>query len=110
MKEKKDKQKRAVDESTQILKAREKLKKKMEAIEKKVTAQALEKKSLEIHRWIAKNASERVVLYAKDISLFDENQNTAKVSQRVNSVAEKLQKDMKLLHDLLEVGKEKVLE
>ena len=112
MKEKKEKskKKRPVDESVQIYKAREKLKKRMEALEKKMTAQALEKKSLEIHRWIAKNSSERVVLYSKNISLFDENQNTAKVSQRVSSVAEKIQNEMKLLHELLETSKEKVLE
>ena len=75
-----------------------------------MTVQALEKKSLEIHRWIAKNSSERVVLYSKNISLFDENQNTAKASQRVSSVAEKIQNEMKLLHELLETSKEKVLE
>jgi hypothetical protein len=112
MKAKKEKSKkmRPVDESVQICKAREKLKKRMEALEKKMTTQALEKKSLEIHRWIAKNSSERVVLYSKNISLFDENQNTAKVSQRVSTVAEKIQKEMKLLHNLLETSKEKVLE
>lgn len=112
MKTRKDKSKKIlpVDESVQICKARQKLKKRMEALEKKMTAQALEKKSLEIHRWIAKNASERVVLYSKNISLFDENQNTAKVSRRVCTVAEKIQKEMKLLHNLLETGKQKVLE
>ncbi len=89
----KDKKKSMVMESVQVRRAREKLKKRMEAIEKKITIQALEKKSLEIHQWIAKHASDRVILYAKEISLFDENQNTAKVSQRVSQLAERIQKE-----------------
>ena len=106
----KDKKKSSVDESVQVSKAREKLKKKLELESKKITEQALEKKSLEIHKWISKNASDRVILYTKNISLFDENQNTAKVSQRVVLVAEKIRKEVHLLQDLLEVEKEKVLE
>ena len=109
MKEK-NRKKCPVDESVQVCKAREKLKKRLEAVEKKITAQALEKKSVEIHKWISKNASERVVLYTKNISLFDENQNTAKVSQRVNSIAAKIQGEIKLLHDLVEGQKEIILE
>lgn len=87
------KKKPIVTESVQVRRAREKLKKRMEAVEKKITTQALEKKSLEIHQWIAKHASDRVILYAKDISLFDENQNTAKVSQKVSLLAERIQKE-----------------
>ncbi len=109
MKEK-NKKKYPVDESVQVGKAREKLRKRLEAVEKKITEQALEKKSVEIHKWISKNISERVVLYTKNISLFDENQNTAKVSQRVNAVAEKIQKEMKLLQDMAEVEGEIILE
>jgi hypothetical protein len=93
MTEMKERKKPIVTESVQVRRAREKLKKRMDAIEKKITAQALEKKSLEIHQWIAKHASDRVILYAKDISLFDENQNTAKVSQKVSLLAERIQKD-----------------
>ena len=49
-----------------------------------MTSQALRQKSLEIHRWIARHAAERVVLKSKSISLFDENQNTAKLSQKIH--------------------------
>ena len=66
----------------------------MEAFEKRITEEALEKKSIEIHRWISKNAIDRVSLTAKNIALFDENQNTAKVSQKISSLAEKLQKQL----------------
>lgn len=106
----KDKRKKPVDESSQICKAREKLKKKMEAIEKKITQQALDRKSFEIHRSIVKSAEERVVLQAKDISLFDKNQNTAKVSRKVSFLAEKLQSELNPLQELLEKTKELVLE
>jgi hypothetical protein len=78
------------EESPKTRKAREKLKRQLEAFEKKITPQALEKKTIEIHRWIARRASERVILRTKTISLFDENQNTAGLSQKVASIAEQL--------------------
>ncbi len=106
----KDKKKSPVVESPKVFKAREKLKKKMEAIEKKITQQALDRKSFEIHRWIAKNAADRMGLYDKDVSLFDENQNTAKVSRKVGLLAEKLQGEMNPLQELLAKEKEIVLE
>jgi hypothetical protein len=95
MSDKKEKKKIVVTESVRVRRAREKLKKRTEAMEQKITVQALEKKSLEIHQWIAKHASDRVILYAKEISLFDENQNTAKVSQKVSLLAEKIQKEIR---------------
>ncbi|MBX9922472.1 MAG: hypothetical protein K2Y01_00030 [Rhabdochlamydiaceae bacterium] len=102
MVDKKERRKSVVTESVQVRRAREKLKKRMEAIEKKITTQALEKKSLEIHQWIAKHASDRVILYAKEISLFDENQNTAKVSQKVSLLAERIQKETRSALSLFE--------
>lgn len=105
----KEKQKAAVDESVQVQKAREKLKKKLEELDEKVTKQALERKSLEICRCISKNASERIALQAKEISLFDENQNTAKVSRKVSLMAEKIKKDAQLLQELMKTP-EKALE
>lgn len=78
------------DESAKTRKAREKLRKQLEAFESRITPQALEKKSIEIHRWIARHATDRVVLKNKTISLFDENQNAAKLSQRVSVLAEQL--------------------
>jgi hypothetical protein len=81
------------EESYKTRKAREKLKRQLDALEKKVTPQALEKKAIEIQRWIARHASSRVALKSKSISLFDENQNTATLSQRVSTLADQIKKD-----------------
>lgn len=82
------------DESQKTRRAREKLKKQFDALDKKITPQALEKKVGEIQRWIARHASQRIVLKGKSISLFDENQNAAALSMRVSQLAEQIQKDM----------------
>lgn len=78
------------EESLKTRKAREKLKRQFDNVEKKITPQALEKKTIEIHRWIASYAAQRVVLKNKGISLFDENQNAAKISERVAKIASTL--------------------
>lgn len=77
-------------ESAKTKRAREKLKRQIEETSRKITPQALEKKSLEIHRWIARHAHQRVVLRMKTISLFDENQNTAKLSEKISKLAKTL--------------------
>jgi hypothetical protein len=79
--------KHIADESLKTRKAREKIKRQFDAFDKKVTPQALEKKVIEIQRWIARHASHRVVLKDKSISLFDENQNAAELSIRVSQLA-----------------------
>ena len=79
-----------VVESDKTKKARDKLKKQFEEIEKQITPEALKQKSLEIHRWIARHAHNRVILKNKNISLFDENQNTATFSQCVSTISRKL--------------------
>ncbi len=81
-----------VEESEKTKKSREKLKKKLDLLDRKVTPQALKKKTLEIHRWIERHAHHRITLKTKSISLFDENQNTAALSQRVAQLVEQLQK------------------
>ena len=81
-----------MEESVKTRKTREKLKKRLEVLEKKVTQQALERKTIEIHRWIARHASHRVILRSKNISLFDENQNTAEISKKISSLAEQMKK------------------
>lgn len=85
-----EKKKFIAEESSKTRKAREKLKKQLAAVEKKITPQALEKKAIEIHRWIERHASSRVVLKSKSISLFDQNQNAAKLSSKVAAIAEQL--------------------
>jgi hypothetical protein len=79
-------------ESEKTQKAREKLKRRLKAIDEKITPHALEKKTIEIHRWIARHAQHRVVLKTKTISLFDENKNTASTSQKINKIAAMIQK------------------
>ncbi len=88
-----EKKKQIAEESQKTRKAREKLKKQLDACDRKITPQALEKKSIEIHRWIARHAQNRVILKSKSISLFDENQNTADVSHRVSSFVDQIGKD-----------------
>ena len=83
-------------ESAKTKRARDKLRKQFEDYEKKITQQALEKKSLEIHRWIARHAHHRVILHTKTISLFDENQNTAKLSQRIVKLAQTLSSNVEV--------------
>lgn len=89
-----NKKKVIAEESHKTRKAREKLKRHLDEVEKQITPQALEKKTLEIHQWIARHARHRVVLRLKAISLFDENQNAARLSHRVTSIAEQIQKEM----------------
>ena len=82
------------EESSKTRKAREKLKRQLETIDRQMTPQALEQKTIEIHRWIARHAQHRIVLRNKEICLFDENQNTAKLSARVAILAEMLNRPL----------------
>lgn len=89
----KEKKRQIADESQKTRRAREKLKKQLDAFDKKVTPQALEKKTIEIQRWIERHAAIRVVLKNKSISLFDENQNAAGLSLRVSQLADQIKKE-----------------
>lgn len=89
MNQEKELKRTLAEESAKTRKAREKLKKQLEDFEKKMTPEALGKKTIEIHQWIARNTQDRVVIKNK-FSLFDKNQNTAKLSARVSSLAELL--------------------
>ena len=82
--------KQIAEESLKTKKAREKLLKRMQELDDKITKEALDRKSIEIHRWISRHADQRVTLRDKTISLFDENQNAAQISQKIIKVAEKL--------------------
>jgi FtsZ-binding cell division protein ZapB len=84
------KKKTIAEESLKTKKAREKLKRKFEDMDKKITPQALEKKSIEIHNWIARHADHRITLKEKSISLFDENQNAAKLSEKIAKIVEQI--------------------
>lgn len=78
------------EESDKTKRAREKLRRQLEAVENRVTKQAIEKKSAEIHRWIGRHANNRLVLKSKAISLFDENQNPAPESEKVEQFSKDL--------------------
>lgn len=86
----KGKKEQFAEESHKTQKAREKLRKRLAQIDTKITPQALKQKSIEIHRWIARHADRRVVLKEKSISLFDENQNAAKLSAKIAKIAGQL--------------------
>ena len=79
------------EESSKTKKTREKLRKYLNEMDQGITPQALKRKSSEIHRWIARHSRDRIALRSKSISLFDENQNTADLSQKVNIIVKKLQ-------------------
>jgi hypothetical protein len=81
---------RFAEESPKTQKARKKLQKQLDAVDKMITSQALERKAIEIHRWIARHASHRVVLRTKAISIFDENQNAASESQKVAQLVDQI--------------------
>lgn len=78
------------EESVKTKKVREKLKKHLEKLDEKVTQQELNRKISEIHRWISRHATHRVSIKAKAFSLFDENQNTAKISQKIAALTVQL--------------------
>lgn len=88
--------KNTAEESSKTRKAREKLKRQFDTLEKEITAKALKEKTIEIHRWIQRHAPDRVILKTKAISLFDENQNAARLSRRVAQLAEQIQRDSEL--------------
>lgn len=83
-----------MEESFKTKKMREKLKKHFETIDAQVTQQELNRKIVEIHRWISRHAMQRVTLKSKTVSLFDGNQNAAQISQKIASIASQL----KILH------------
>jgi hypothetical protein len=108
---KKNKSKYA-EESTKTRRAREKLKRQLQAIDAKINPDALQQARLDIHRWIARHAHHRVVLRNKNISLFDENQNTANLSNRVANLAHAIQNEpqppLKSLKEMHSIVQEKI--
>ena len=64
-------------ESSNIEKARRKLKKQMADEGKRINTQALQKMSKAIELWINRHKVERISLKDKSIQLFDENKHTA---------------------------------
>ncbi len=95
MKKNKNKERSVVKESSKSKKVRDKLIRHWAQIDQQVTEENLQEKTDEIHQWIARHASDRVAFKAKNFSLFDGNQNAAKLSKKVAELSEKLQKELK---------------
>lgn len=87
---KKGSEKLLAEESPKTKKAREKLQKRFQQMDAQMTREALHQKSVEIHRWISRHAERRIPLREKTISLFDEGENIAQVSEKVEKVAQQL--------------------
>ena len=86
--------KRLAPESLKTKKAREKLRKQWQQQDLLITEGALIETIDKIHRWIAANAGHRISLKEKDIRLFDQNQNAAALSRKVQQFAKKLSVEM----------------
>lgn len=84
-------QKIIAEESEKTKRAREKLKAKLDTTDKKITEKALKDKSQEIASWIERHSTDRLSV-DKDISLFDQNRNSAKMSKTIEKLAEELKK------------------
>lgn len=86
------KQKTAAPESEHILKAREKLKKLIDAETQEFSGERLLKTAEAMRRWINRYAAERKKLTDKTIGLFDHNQHSANTtSQYVKDLRKNLQ-------------------
>ena len=94
------------EESGKTKKARAKLKNKLDATEKKLKNQTLDKKSQEISKWIERHAGDRVSV-KNDISLFDQNRNSAKMSRNIEKLAEELAVDLKKSREAIDQKKKK---
>ena len=81
-------------ESVKTKKAREKLRKQWEKQDLLITASALAETIEKIHQWIASNATNRIVLKNKEIRLFDQNQNAASLSRKVQEIAHKISQSL----------------
>ncbi len=85
---------RIAPESTKTKRAREKLRMQWEEQNQLITETALADTVDKIHKWIASNAMHRVHLKEKEIRLFDQNQNAAALSRKIQQFAKKLSDDM----------------
>ncbi len=94
MQSKRESRKKIAPESLKTKRAREKLRKQWEAQDLLITKPALMDTIDKIHKWIASNASDRVLLRKKDIRLFDQNQNAASLSLKVERFAKELSRSL----------------
>ncbi len=81
-------------ESLKTRRAREKLLKQWNEEREQFTQKALEETIDKIHKWIADNAKHRIPIKGKGIKLFNQNEEAAAISSKVQQFAEKLKVDM----------------
>jgi hypothetical protein len=74
------------NESSDVRRARAKLKKHFSSDDKKITAKALQKAAKSIEQWISRHESDRVSLAEKDVKIFDANKHPAEVSKHIKNV------------------------
>ena len=85
--------KKFAKESDKTKKLREKLLARWEKQETLITDAALEVTIEKIHQWIATHSMGREVLKNKEIRLFDQNQNAARLSQKIQKIIQKISQD-----------------
>ena len=88
-----ERRKMIAPESTKTKRAREKLLRQWKEQDSLITPQALADTIDKIYKWIAVNASHRVAI-KKALSLFDQGENAAVLSGKVQQLASKIQVEM----------------
>lgn len=81
-------------ESLKLKKAKAKLKQQMDTFDRKAGPDDLKRTKEEIAGWIERHSHERVVI-KKDLSLFDQNRNSAKISKAIEKMAKDLAEERK---------------
>ena len=79
--------------SNRTKRARQKPEEKRAKQEAKITDAAIDDTIEKIHKWIAMHSMGRVILKDKEIHLFDQNQNAALLSKKVQKIIQKISKD-----------------
>ncbi len=97
-----EKKRRIAIESSRTKRAREKLRQQWEETDALITEAALADTVAKIHHWISANASHRIPLRNKEIRLFDQNQNAAALSRKVQEIANKMNSGSFLLNPIEE--------
>jgi hypothetical protein len=69
-------------ESPSIQRVRRKIKQQMSTENRKINETALKKMKILIQKWIERHSHERIPLREKFFTLFDENQNSAKIQNQ----------------------------
>lgn len=81
-------------DSDEVMKARQKLEKKMAKENKKINPQAIEETVKSMQQWLNRHQSERIQLKDKSIAPFDANMHPAKIKSKfVNQLLNQLKEE-----------------